>query len=342
MAKLYNLARMSTATTGTGTIALASAVSGFLSFAASGVQDGDIVSYGINDGSNGEVGYGKYTASGTTLTRNPIVSTSSNNPISLSGTAQVFVTGLASDFPFPDNYLTGLALANDGTTPNTVIDIAAGVAADANNVELMRLKTAITKSIASTWAVGSGNGGLDTGTVAASTWYHVWLIRRPDTGVVDALISTSATAPTMPSNYTQRRRIGSIFVNGSSNISLFTQNGDEFLWLTSVQDAINVSIGATNTPVTLTVPTGVKVNALFNCFLISGAVDSGGVFNSLDQTETTIIGGNQTLTTDAAGEGGSGLMNIRTNTSAQVRIISNATGTRYWINTNGWIDTRGK
>jgi hypothetical protein len=44
----------------------------------------------------------------------------------------------------------------------------------------------------------SGANGLDTGTEANSTWYHVFVIAKDDS-TVDALISTSATAPTMPS-----------------------------------------------------------------------------------------------------------------------------------------------
>lgn len=90
---LYNfeLARMTTATTGTGTITLGSAVTGFLSFAAAGVENGNSVFYCIRDGANSEVGYGTYTSSGTTLTRNVIKSTNSDNPISLSGTAEVFI-----------------------------------------------------------------------------------------------------------------------------------------------------------------------------------------------------------------------------------------------------------
>jgi hypothetical protein len=96
---LKNLARMTTATTGSGTITLGSAVSGFLSFAAAGVPDGAQVSYGINDGSNGEAGRGRYTAAGTTLSRDLIYeSTNGGSAISLSGSAQVFVTGLAEDF----------------------------------------------------------------------------------------------------------------------------------------------------------------------------------------------------------------------------------------------------
>lgn len=98
MSALFNLARMTTATTGTGTITLGAAVSGYLSFAAAGVTDGQIVSYAIRDGANSEIGFGTYTAAGTTLTRNVTNSTNSNAAISLSGTAEVFITPRAQDF----------------------------------------------------------------------------------------------------------------------------------------------------------------------------------------------------------------------------------------------------
>ena len=44
----------------------------------------------------------------------------------------------------------------------------------------------------------------------ANTDYYVYLIKRVDTDVVDAIFSASATAPTLPTNYTLFRRIGSI------------------------------------------------------------------------------------------------------------------------------------
>jgi hypothetical protein len=103
MGKLYNLAKMSTATTGTGTITLGSAVSSFLTFAQAGVLNGEIISYGIKDGTNREVGYGVYTSAGTTLTRTVINSTNSNNPISLSGGAEVFITALRDDLETTKN-----------------------------------------------------------------------------------------------------------------------------------------------------------------------------------------------------------------------------------------------
>src|SRR5690554_1494122 len=98
MAKLYNLARVTTTTTGTGTITLGAAVSGFLSFDDAGVQDQDVVSYGIKDGASSEVGTGTYDANAKTLTRNVVKSTNSDQPINLSGQAEVFITPIASDF----------------------------------------------------------------------------------------------------------------------------------------------------------------------------------------------------------------------------------------------------
>lgn len=97
MAKLYNLARMLTATAGTGTITLSTAKTGYLSFASAGVLDGEVVAYAITDGANAEIGYGTYTASGTTLTRTVRRSTNSNNAISLSGSAEVAITPSAED-----------------------------------------------------------------------------------------------------------------------------------------------------------------------------------------------------------------------------------------------------
>jgi hypothetical protein len=98
MAKLYNLARMTTATTGTGTIALGAAVSGYLTFALAGVANGDVVTYAIKDGANSEIGEGVYTASGTTLTRSVLKSTNANAAVNLSGAAEVFITPSSKHF----------------------------------------------------------------------------------------------------------------------------------------------------------------------------------------------------------------------------------------------------
>lgn len=97
MTKLVNRAKMTTATTGTGTITLGSASVGYQSFADAGVSDGDVVRYVIEDGNNWEIGTGTYTSSGTTLSRTVSESSNSDNAISLSGTAVVFITAIAAD-----------------------------------------------------------------------------------------------------------------------------------------------------------------------------------------------------------------------------------------------------
>lgn len=132
MAKLYNLARMTTTTTGTGTITLGSAVAGYLTFAQAGVANGDVVDYAIKDGNDSEIGTGTYTSSGTTLTRTVTKSTNSNAAINLSGAAEVFITPRAETLT-----LGTAAYKNTGTSAGDVVEVQTGgklPALDASNL----------------------------------------------------------------------------------------------------------------------------------------------------------------------------------------------------------------
>ena len=83
---------------------------------------------------------------------------------------------------------------------------------------------------------GSANGGLDTGTNTANAWYFVFAIKRLDAGNVDILHSLSPTTPTMPSNYTKKRRVD-LFLHAANNTLIaFIQKGDTFLWYVPVLD----------------------------------------------------------------------------------------------------------
>ena len=98
MAKLFNRAKMNTSTSGTGTLTLTTADTGYQTFAAAGVSDGDVVTYVIEEGTNWEIGTGTYSSSGTSLTRTPSESSGGGSAISLSGGAKVFITSVADDF----------------------------------------------------------------------------------------------------------------------------------------------------------------------------------------------------------------------------------------------------
>lgn len=102
--------RQSTTSTGTGTITLSGAVSGFQTFAVIG--NGNTTYYTIVDSGTGawEVGIGTYTAVGTTLSRTTVLASSNSNSLVnfAAGTKDVFVTYPAgkSVYEAEDNSVT--------------------------------------------------------------------------------------------------------------------------------------------------------------------------------------------------------------------------------------------
>jgi hypothetical protein len=130
MVTLVNRAKVSTATTGTGIITLGAAKSGYQNFTQAGVSDADVVRYIIEDGTAWEIGTGTYTASGTTLTRTVIESSSSGSAISLTGSAVIFVGAAAEDILQPASNLSDLASASAARS-NLGLGTAATTAATA-------------------------------------------------------------------------------------------------------------------------------------------------------------------------------------------------------------------
>ena len=97
----YDRVKFTTATTGTGTITVGSASSGYQTPAGASIATGTIVNYTIEDGTAWEVGYGVYTVSGTTLTR-VLISSSTGSLLNLSGSAVCFISATSE-------YLLGAA-----------------------------------------------------------------------------------------------------------------------------------------------------------------------------------------------------------------------------------------
>ena len=256
---------------------------------------------------------------------------------------QVQGTNNASSSLFARSYLAGLTLSTPGSSPN--VSISAGIAADNANGDMLTLIAALTKTIgAGGWSAGNGGGVLDTvGAVVNSAWYHFHLIKNPTTGVVDVIASQSATAPTLPSGFTRSRRIGSIKTTASGQWSTFSQDGDQFLWGVVVADAISVTAPAVATPVSVSVPTGVKMNALmvFRADYVSAnnAVLASS-FDQADQPPGSAV--YQTVSINSSANVNSTAIAIRTDLNAQIRVRAITATCTYSIMTYGWIDRRGR
>lgn len=238
-------------------------------------------------------------------------------------------------------YLYGLTLSNNTTDATNDIDIAAGTAVDGTGAVSMVLASTLVKRLDAAWAVGTNQGGLDTGSIANTT-YHVWLIRRSDTGVVDALFSTSASAPTMPTNYDQKRRIGSI-IRASGAIVLFSQRGDEFLLMSTAADVNTSGLSTSAVLYALTIPSGIIVGAIVAAQVYRAGGIGSVLITSPAVTDIAAGGGVPPSTiispSDQFGSWG-GV--IRSNTSSQIRARASTAIASFYVTTYGWVDDRGR
>jgi len=243
--------------------------------------------------------------------------------------------------PLPNNYISGLILANNSGDASNDIDIGVGVAKDGTNVYDLNLAASITKRLDATFVAGTNQGGLDSGAKAVSTWYHMWLIRKDSDGTSDVLFSTSATAPTMPSGYTAKRRIGAVRTNSGNTLIAFTQLVDRFSWLVPILDISAVLVGVTASLRVMTVPLGVRTVGIFNC-IASHTANVDVTISSPDVTDndpatvqfrTIVVPAN---TTQAQA------IQVPTDLSSQIRIRADvAAAPTLNVGTAGWIDPRG-
>ena len=166
---LGNRAKMSTSTTGTGTITLGSAEAGYQTFDAAGITNGQTVRYVVEDGSNFEIGSGTYTTSGTTLTRTVTESNNSDNAITLSGAAKVFLAATVADLYINDgaNSLTTTGTITavlkaggnfDTNSHNILIDDAHFIADESGNEQIIFQTTGSAVNQFDVTNAASGNG----------------------------------------------------------------------------------------------------------------------------------------------------------------------------------------
>lgn len=218
----------------------------------------------------------------------------------------------------------GLTYANSPGDVVNDIDIAAGGAMDATGLYWMT-GAALTKRLDAAWAVGTNQGGLDTGSIGNSD-YYIWIIARSDTGVVDYLFSLSSTAPTMPGSYDFKRLVG-WFKRVGATIVLFhvyetAGGGIEMNW-----DVPTLDINLANTLTTarrtdaVKVPLNFSTIAHLNVRLIDAAAGYLAWIYCPDQTDAAPSSGSAPLTNIAQPT------SAITSANAQLKIRTSATGT---------------
>jgi len=378
MAALADLCRFIPTTAGTTDWVYSSVVGGCQSPTAANVQNG--VKYKVyavsSDLTQWEIAEGSYVASSGLFPRTTVLYNSSGSGtaagqsgagtrINFATVPQVAVVGLAEDVISVEvansftaaqrtqaranisavlkGHLFGLTLSTAGSSAS--FGVAAGDAADGTGADLMALASAYTKTTGP-WAVGSGNGALDSATIAASTWYHVYLIKRPDTGIVDVLISLSPTTPALPTNYTSFRRIGSMKTNPSSLWTLFYQYGDDFLWDVAVQDYGQQPGTTSQFLLTIpSVPSGVAVKAILSIGIAAPASSGEARGFILSANTNSPSPGTTTWNVGLLGSTNQQAytsVTAVTNTSAQLRAQINNAAAFIYVGTIGWTDARGR
>lgn len=312
---------------------------------AAGIANNAVTTPAIN---NAAVTYAKIQNEGAaTVHCNPTGSPATMSECTL-GSQLSFVGSVITSAYNPalfQGYINGLTLSTAGGS-NT-FGVAAGVAMDRNNGGFILLNSNYTKTTAA-WLVGTGLGALDTGAIATNTWYTVFGIERPDTGVVDICItlttnSACATggANPIPAAYTLQRRIGWLRTDGTGGGPLwlgFTMINDKVLWNAVSLDISAATGTAARQTITLLVPTGTVVTALFRVTAGSnGAVLGALQFPALTENDVVVTSANADF--QATNGQMSGNLERTTNTAAQIGERSNIAGnvTNINLNTYGWI-----
>lgn len=199
------------------------------------------------------------------------------------------------------------------------------------------LTSTLTKRLDANWVAGNNQGGLDTGTKQANTWYYAYAIYNPTTNVADIVFSASPTSPTLPSGFTKKRRIkGAFFLtNASANIRpfLYFPDGGNYIFSTAITVHSSQNTSGTAT-INVSVPYLYGIVAYVQ---VQGLNDAVNAFSF-----TTISSGGMIIDSGSAPSGGSinnGELPILNNTSSAYVSWGGVLNRRNAVYTYGFIDT---
>ena len=236
--------------------------------------------------------------------------------------------------------LYGCELSN-GTDSDHDIDISAGHRRDTANGYNMVLAATLTKQIDAAFAAGDDAGGMFTGSVANSTWYHVHLIRKDSDGTIDAGFDTSSEAANIPAGYTAYRRLGAVLTDGSANILAFKQTGNEFQWTTPILDILDTNTVTTRVTAAIPSPPSFKCLAKLNVYWSPLSTSRYCYVCDPDTTDLAPdIGVAPLSSVGVYADQSSAQIEVMTNTSSQIAYRTGDSGRTFRAATLGYVDRR--
>lgn len=263
-------------------------------------------------------------------------------------------------------YIDGFNMRYAFSSSADKVVVYSGYAHDSNNNKMLRLTVDVSgfyKTILNSartekaaWAAGNNGGVWPTTVELAEGWYHVFVLGKTSDGTAAEIgIDSSLTALNLLSSVTGNpgkldfnlfRRVGSVLIDKKGGIGYnewrlvpFRSHMDRFVWYSAILDVNGQPGSAIWTTRTLSVPSGVSVEAIVQYTASSAsqwwhnlrdgvvpddAANWGIAFNGPANTQVQCI------------------VNLITNFSSQVMEYRSAGGAAFTFNTLGWIDPRGR
>lgn len=239
-------------------------------------------------------------------------------------------------------YINGLRLSNDytsGTTLDTIVTCSAGACRDSTNENDIIATSSMSADITT-----SGAGGLDTGTVANSTFYAVHVIG--DSTLYNdptLMFSTSATSPVLPGGYDMFRRVGYVKTDGSADILEFTQTGSSSDRLMTYAAAIatDITSGSSATFAAVNISASVpqaSTTVVTKCVFTPTAADDTLELRSGD---STVDSGQAIASGDVAGVAVSVNLTCPAGATLASGLDYKVTGSAVAVSVQGYVDQLG-
>ena len=312
---------------------------------------GNVAAAAAADLSNGTTGSGAVVLATSPTLSSPVVGTQTALDNSTKAASTAYVTGaiataITASGQILYNYLGGCGLSNDGTNPNTTLDIAACQATDSTNASFI-VGPAITKlmktqggtSCTSAFVAGNGNCGM-TSTINVDTGYTVFA--GMCSGSYDVWFDADPAGSHKPGCFTSYRHIGTIRIsNLVTNIPSFFTIGDR-TYLTTPEEICSCAATTSRS----TQGFGIQgVMAILRVYDTDSAAANNTVVQPTYETDaapSVNASPGITLRATASGVGTAQELEILTDASGNIAYRSSTTTATLNIVLRGWLDTKGR